>query len=161
VWVCASAHGCVGVWVCGCVDVWVCGCVGVGVWVCVWCSMDAVSQLARSIPSLSFNPTVRSLAVRLLGRILGKNLGLLLGTVAGTNPKGNPSTRDEIVFSASLLASLSLDDETVDMLMEHRCALRAGGYTWNLIFAWGLCAPLFGVMHRLCLPAAGMRVGTP
>ncbi len=26
----------------------------------------------------------------------------------------------QIVFSASLLASLSLDDETVDMLMEHR-----------------------------------------
>jgi hypothetical protein len=83
-------------------------------------SMDAVSQLARSIPSLSFNPAVRSLAVRLLGRILGKNLGLLLGTVAGTNPKGAASSRDEIVFSASLLASLSLDDETVDMLMEHR-----------------------------------------
>ncbi len=82
--------------------------------------MDAVSQLAQSIPYLSYNPAVRSLAVRLLGRILGKNLSLLLGTVAGTNPKGLPSTHDEIVFSASLLASLSLDEETVEMLMEQR-----------------------------------------
>jgi hypothetical protein len=57
-------------------------------------SIEAVSQLASSIQYLTFNPAVRTMAVRLLGRILGKDLALLLGTVAGTNPKGARSTHE-------------------------------------------------------------------
>ena len=114
-------------------------------------SMDAVSQLAQSIPYLSYNPAVRSLAVRLLGRILGKNLSLLLGTVAGKNPKGGASTHDEIVFSASLLAALSVDDETVEMLMDQRNV-----YKEDDAFVCDNRSPemIVSLIHSVTIPAA-------
>ena len=92
--------------------------------VCLPCSVDCVSRLAGSIKHLDFNPITRTIAVRLLGRILGKDLSLLLRAVSGTNAKGERCSDDEIVFSASLLASLSLDEETVETLMFQRQVFR-------------------------------------
>jgi hypothetical protein len=87
-------------------------------------SVDCVSRLAGCIKYMDDMPATRSVGVRLLGRILGKNLTLLLQAVAGRNARGEPCSDEEIAFSASLLASLSLDDETVETLMFQRHVYR-------------------------------------
>jgi hypothetical protein len=88
------------------------------------CRVDCVSRLAGCIKYMDDMPATRSVGVRLLGRILGKNLTLLLQAVSGRNARGEPCSDEEIAFSASLLASLSLDDETVETLMFQRHVYR-------------------------------------